>query len=90
MARHGPYEIDCKKSLLQKGTYFFIADGRPLKQGEVPSGLEGIVDFPRFVRSFSEGAAIVVLEVPQKSDCVYRLESDQVRGDYRLLLYKLV
>lgn len=67
-----------------------IVDGKDIKYGEVPSGLEGILDFPQFVRSFCEGADVVVVERSQGSDFVYRLENDQVRGDYRLLLYKLV
>ena len=90
MTKKGPYEIDCKKSLIQKGTYYFTVDGKPLKQREVPSGLEKMVDFQRFVRSFSEGAGEVVFEESSRSDRVYRLVNDQVRGDYRLLLYKLV
>lgn len=61
-----------------------------MEQGEVPQGLEDILDFPQFVRSFTEGVNFVIVEKPQASDIVYRLENDQVRGDYRLLLYKLV
>ncbi len=85
-----PYEIDCHKKFMGHEAYYIFADDNPVEDGEVPKGLEALVSFAHFVRTFFQGAERVVIEQHDRSDLVYRLQSDQVRGEYRLFLYRRV
>ncbi len=81
-----PYKIDFRISLVCKHCYVY-ADGKALSDGEVPKGLEGIVDFERFLRDFSIGADSVTFSVSNEPDITYRKELDAVRDNQRMYLY---
>lgn len=84
-----PHEIDCRIDLT-RGAYAIIVDGERFNQPELPKGLEGVVNHLQFVRSFSQGAQEAIIERGDKSNLVYRLESDQIRDNQRWFLYRRV
>jgi hypothetical protein len=87
MTNKPPYEVDVRKHLPDKQVLFIIDEER-LEERVVPRCFKGIIkDYGTFERTFAEGASEIVFENPF---LVYRLESDQIRGDYRLLWYKKV
>ena len=81
-----PYKVDFRISLVCNHCYVY-SDGIALSDREVPKGLEGIVDFERFIRDFSLGAESVVFSVPNEPDIIYKRELDSVRDNQHIFLY---
>ena len=87
MTNKPPYEVDVRKDLADK-TIYFIVDEERIMERVVPRCFQGIIkDYPTFERTFAEGADEIVFDKP---NLVYRLESDQIRGNQRLFLYKRI